>query len=291
VEIRSSSSQGLSISASGVVLTSDGEVLTTNDAISGSSSIRVTVPGTSRTYRAEVAGYDVTADVAVLELDHAEHLHVARLGNAALVAAGQAVTAYGGSAFAAGHVLVTHQDFIEENPDGSNGLRLPDLLSDDAPAPPSFTGGPLVNGSGRVIGINVLGVVEAGVRPTGLQAAIPIDRARSTVAAIAARRSSPAIHVGPTAMLGIAVAPGDLYQGLTTGVTVQAVLPSSPFRRTGLGPGDIIQSLGGQQVSSPTDLTTFLLSAKPGELVDLEWVGSSGGVHSAQVRLAAGPPF
>lgn len=283
--------------ASGIVLTSSGEVLTTNDVIRGATSIRVTDGDNGRTYAATVRGYDVTADVAVLQLHGASGLPTAPLGNSALAKAGQPVTAYAclglrGAALLAAHgkILIPQQDFVEENMDGSLGLQLPGLLSDDAPAGPEYVGGPLVGPAGTVIGVNVLGREAYGVQPVGLEGAIPIDRARSITATIAAGTPSRRIHIGPTAMLGLTLEPGDLYRGLTTGVTVMTVIHGSPLDRAGLEPGDIIESFAGNAVTAPSDLTNLLLASKPGRRVKLVWVGPAGGVHKASLALAAGPP-
>jgi len=289
--------QTLGWSASGIVLTSSGSVLTTNDVIRGAATIRVTDSDNGRTYTATVAGYDETADVAVLKLEGASGLSTAPLGNSALAKAGEPATAYASLGFrgapllsARGRILLPQQDFVEENMDGSLGLELPGLLSDDAPAGPEFVGGPLVGPAGTVIGINVLGRESYGLRPIGLEGAIPIDRARSIAATIAAGKPSREIHIGPTAMLGLTLEPGDLYQGLTTGVTVLTVIHDSPLDKAGLSPGDIIESFAGKAVTAPSDLTNLLLASKPGRQVELVWVGPSGGVHKASMQLTAGPP-
>lgn len=284
-------------SASGIVLTGSGEVLTTNDVIRGATSIRVTDCDNGRAYPATVAGYDVNADVAVLRLRGAAGLPTAPLGNSALAQAGQPATAYAclglrGAPLLAAHgkILIPQQDFVEENMDGSLGLRLPNLLSDDAPAGPEYVGGPLVGPAGTAIGVNVLGQESFGAQPVGLEGAIPINRARSIATTIAAGKSSREIHIGPTAMLGLTLEPGDLYQGLTTGVTVMTVIHGSPLDRAGLEPGDIIESFAGKAVTAPSDLTNLLLASKPGRHVRLVWVGPAGGVHKASLALVAGPP-
>jgi S1-C subfamily serine protease len=283
--------------ASGIVLTSSGEVLTTNDVIRGASSIEVEDADNGRSYRAAVLGYDVTADVALLRLRGAAGLATARLGNSANVQAGQAVTAYANLGIrgaplvsAEGRISIPHQNFVEQDMDGSPGLELTDLLSDDTPAEAEFVGGPLVDPAGRVIGVNVLGEAAEGTTSIGLSGAIPVDRARSIAKTIAAGRSSARIHVGPTAMLGVTLERGDLYEGLTTGVTVLAVIPGSPLANAGVAPGAIIQSFDGHQVQATSNLINLLLSVRPGQRATIAWVGVAGGLHQAAVRLAVGPP-
>ena len=79
----------------GMVLTSSGEVLTNNHVIRGATTIKVIVPQTKKTYAARVLGYDVTADVALLQIVNASGLATVNIGNSAKVADGQAVTAVG----------------------------------------------------------------------------------------------------------------------------------------------------------------------------------------------------
>src|SRR5437899_7675439 len=66
--------QGASAAGTGIVLSSSGEILTNNHVIAGATTIRVVVPNTTHTYTARVAGYDASADVAVLQLQNASNL-------------------------------------------------------------------------------------------------------------------------------------------------------------------------------------------------------------------------
>src|SRR5436309_4468775 len=79
----------------GIVLTSSGEVLTNNHVIQGATSVEVVVPGSAHQYSAKVVGYDVSADVAVLQLSGASNLKTTSLGDSSKVTAGQAVAARG----------------------------------------------------------------------------------------------------------------------------------------------------------------------------------------------------
>src|SRR5438309_5302615 len=79
----------------GMVLTSSGEVLTNNHVIRGATSIRVVVPQTKKTYTARVLGYDLTADVALLQLNNASGLSTVSVGDSSKVTNGQSVTAVG----------------------------------------------------------------------------------------------------------------------------------------------------------------------------------------------------
>src|SRR3954451_6630599 len=80
----------------GIVLTRSGEVLTNNHVIEGASSVRVTLPQTGRTYDADILGYDVRVDAALLRLRHAHGLRTASTFSRP-PRTGQAVLAVGGA--------------------------------------------------------------------------------------------------------------------------------------------------------------------------------------------------
>ena len=58
----------------------------------------------------------------------------------------------------------------------------------------------------------------------------------------------------------------------------------------GLVVGDTITSVGGQTVTSPTDISTVIASHAPGDSIPLVWVDANGAQHTATVQLASGPP-
>jgi S1-C subfamily serine protease len=72
--------QGGQAAGTGMVLTSSGRVLTNNHVIRGATYITVKVPSTGQSYRAEVVGYDVSHDVALLQASGASNLNTTRLG-------------------------------------------------------------------------------------------------------------------------------------------------------------------------------------------------------------------
>src|SRR5581483_1993820 len=85
--------QGGAAAGTGMVLTPSGEILTNNHVIRGATTIRIVIPGTSRSYRAKVVGYDVADDVAVVQAVGASNLRT--ITTASKVSVGDAVTAVG----------------------------------------------------------------------------------------------------------------------------------------------------------------------------------------------------
>ena len=93
-----------------MVINADGLVLTNNHVIRGSTRITATVVATGKTYLAQVVGYDVTGDIALIQLQHASGLTVVPIGNSSAAKAADAVVALGNAegqgkiTAAAGHV-------------------------------------------------------------------------------------------------------------------------------------------------------------------------------------------
>jgi len=283
--------QGAAAAGTGMVLTSSGEVLTNNHVIRGATTIRVTDPSTGRTYPATVVGYDLAADVAVLQLKGASGLQTVSVGDSSKVQVGQAVTALGnaggtgGTPTAAAGTITGLGKSITAS-DGTNAERLTGLIETNAPIQPGDSGGPLLDSNGNVIGMDTAASGGFGFRYAGNEAfAIPINEAVAIAKQIEAGHSLTA-HIGATAFLGIEVAAGDYF---TSGAVVAAVVHSSPAARAGLTYGDVIVALNSHKVTSPTTLTALILKQPPGTKIRIRWIDSSGTSHTATVTLASGP--
>ncbi len=98
--------ENASAAGTGIVLTKNGEVLTNNHVIAGATTIKVTVPATKRSYVADVLGYDIVHDVALLKLENASNLATAAIGDSAKLKIGQATHAVG-NANGGGRLVVT----------------------------------------------------------------------------------------------------------------------------------------------------------------------------------------
>ena len=279
--------------ATGIVLTSSGRVLTNNHVIRGAARIRVSVPE-GRTYTAQVLGYSVGADVALLQLRGAAGLDTAILGNSSTVEVGDEVTAVG-NAGGTGTLTTKDGTIVDRGvtiplSDGQGGrTRLTRLLETSADLRQGDSGGPLLDEAGRVIGVNAAASVSRSGDSDGY--AIPINRATAIVRQIDTGRTTSTIHVGATPFLGVIPGSTEAFgDSVSRGVAIAGVRAGSPAARAGLERGDVIVSLNGNAVRSSAELVSRLLRWHPGDTISVAWVDAFGDRASARVTLASGPP-
>ena len=280
-------------SATGLILTRPGEVLTNNHVIRGASTIRVHVPQTDRTYSARVLGYDVAADVALLELQGATGLQTVSVGNSSTLRVGQRVTAVGNAdgagvlTVSTGRVTALGRTITVSDEQGG-AARLSHLIETNAALRPGDSGGAIVDSRGRVVGMNAAASAELVYRGGGGDGyAIPVNRATAIVSQIETGHSSASVHIGATPFLGVTV---EARPGSAAGVVVTGVKSSSPAARAGLEPGDLIVAVGGHSVRTHAGLVARLLLEHPGDRMSIAWVDGLGNRQAATVTLASGPP-
>ena len=199
-----------------VINAASGLVLTNNHVIENSTKITATVAATGQKFQAKVVGYDVTGDVALIQLQHPSGLHQVPLGDSSKVKVGDAVTALGNaegqSAIvpAPGHITGVNRTITASDQGGSvQSETLHGMLQTDAGIVSGDSGGPLVNASGQVIGMDTAG---NDVRFPNQQAAagfaIPVNTALSVAREIAAGHASSTITIGYPPFIGIYVGQG-----------------------------------------------------------------------------------
>jgi S1-C subfamily serine protease len=289
----------------GIVLTADGEVLTNNHVIEGATSISVTDIGNGRTYSARVVGYDATDDVAVIQLTGASGLQTASIANSSSAKVGQAVVAIGNAggvggtpSAASGTITALNQAITASDELSGTSENLSNLIETNANIQSGDSGGPLVNSAGQVVGMD-----SAAAQGYSLQSmngattqgyAIPIDRALSIARQIEAGTSSSTVHVGSTAFLGVLISSSSSASPFGSGSTasgaaVSGVVSGGSAAQAGIAAGDVITSLDGHAVSSPSDLTAVMAGEHPGQTVQIGWTDGDGGTHTATVNLQSGP--
>jgi S1-C subfamily serine protease len=286
----------------GLVLTPSGEILTNNHVIEGATSITVTDVGNGQSYKARVVGYDENKDVAVLRLRGASGLRTVKLGNSDSAAVGQDVVALGNAggkggipSVAIGKIVALDVSITAADEGSGTTEQLTGLINDDAPIQPGDSGGPLVNGSGQVIGIDTAASNTMQFRSQAQTEAfaIPINEALGLANQIEAGHGSSTVHIGPTGFLGVEVesASRSADQGVPggSGAAVAGVLQGTPAASGGLARGDVITSVNGTSVPSPTGLQAALEQHHPGDRVRIGWTSPDGRARSATVTLANGP--
>ena len=272
----------------GIVLTKDGEVVTNNHVIAGATAIKVIVPATKRSYVADVVGYDISDDIAVLKLEAASSLATATVGNSAKLKKGQPTRAVGNAngtgklVTTSGKILALNQTIQVQQDDGEV-VRLASLVKTSARLVPGDSGGPLIDKSGHVIGIDAAGSASVG-STSAPGYAISINHALALVRQIAALRASTLVHIGATAFVGLQV------KDATGGVAVQVVVPGSPAESSGLVQGDVLTSIDGTPLSSFKDLRTILFGHHPGDSITIGYTDPLGNASTATLALASGPP-
>jgi S1-C subfamily serine protease len=304
-----------------------GLVLTNNHVIDGATSVTVTPVTSGKSYPARILGYDVSHDVALLQLRGATGLTAVTTGNSSHVQVGTPVLAIGNEAGQGGSPtvapgVISSLDRTIVASDQSSGLTetLHGTMQTSADIRPGDSGGPLADAAGQVIGIDT----AAGGSTVYSGYAIPISQALPIAKQIAAGRPGGRVQIGLPAFLGVLVpdststspqrqARQELHQtgaasssgsGCTIGDTtatpasiapvrsgalVDGVLCGTPAAAAGLYAGDVITSIGGQAVTSPGSLNAQVSRYRPGSTAALAWVGPDGSLHTAAVTLTAGP--
>ena len=301
--------QGATAMGTGIVLTSNGEILTNNHVINGATSVKVTDIGNGKTYKATVVGYDVSKDIAVLQLSGASGLTTATTGDSSTVQVGDKVVALGNAggvggtpSVAAGSVTALNQSITASDEGSGTSEQLSGLIETNADIQAGDSGGPLVNSYGQVIGVDTAassgysfggngfggnGSSNSGQASTTQGYTIPINTALSIARQIEAGQASSTVHIGETAFLGVGIASSDQQTG--TGVTIQGAESGTPAANAGLTQGDVITSVAGQTVNSGTSIQQVLGSHHPGDKISIAWTDTSGQSHTATVTLANGP--
>jgi len=293
----------------GIVVSSTGEVLTNNHVIDGATRITATDIGSGKTYEATVVGYDPSHDIAVLQLQGASGLATAKLGDSSKLSVGDPVLGIGNAGGiggtptpAGGEITALDQSVTAGDELGGQTERLSGLIQTDAAIQPGDSGGALVDGQGRVVGMITAGTPGSGFgfrfggSSSGQAYAIPVEQVAKTASQIVAGRGSASVHVGPSAFLGVQVASpafpgfgGFGSGGGTSGVTIAGVVNGEPAEKAGLTAGAVITSIDGKRVDAASDLSKVMLAHHPGDTVTLGWTSAAGQSQSSSIQLASGP--
>jgi S1-C subfamily serine protease len=280
------------IAGTGMVLTSDGLVLTNNHVVANTSALTGQLADRGPVYRAVVVGVDPTQDVAVIQLEGAVGLPVTPFDLSGALAIGDPVTGRGNAGgldgaplSATGTVTSLDETIFVEDEDATIMETLDGVVCFNAPIRPGDSGGPLLESSGQVIGMDTAGALS---NATGAAAnwgcAVPITRAMAIAHDIESGTASPYIESGHRGILGVSVVTR------SGSCVVTSVTPGNAAATAGLVAGDVITTVGGIPVPSMADLNVVMQDRRPGDDVTVVWRDASGATHSAVAVLSAGPP-
>jgi S1-C subfamily serine protease len=249
-----------------------GLIVTADHTVEVDEDVTVTAPD-GRTVAATVAGRDPAIDVAVLRVD-AGALAVADIATEP-ARVGHIVLAIGRGPRASWGVVSAVGDGRGPRTEAA------ELLSLDLTLYPGFSGGPLVDAGGRVVGVTTSGASRH------FQLAIPAATVSLVLDELTRRGRIPRAYVGVgTQAIRLSEA---LRQRLGTdqraAVIIVDVQPDSPASAAGLLIGDVIVSLGGARITEPDDLRAVLRPERVGETVTVAVVR---GGEPREVRLTVG---
>ncbi|MGA7733610.1 MAG: trypsin-like peptidase domain-containing protein [Chloroflexia bacterium] len=264
---------------SGVIIDREGRIITNNHVVEDASANGLQVIFyDGETAPATLLGADPLSDVAVLQVDHAVEA-VADLGDSSQLKVGETVIAIG-SALGdfQNTVTVGVVSGLNRTLQRDDGTNMENMIQTDAAINHGNSGGPLLNLSGQVVGINTAVVrgSDSGDVAEGLGFAIPVD----TVKTISAQLIDNGVVVRP--FLGVRSAPinraiatyydlrDENGQVLETGVLVEAVTPGSAAEKAGIQPLDVLLQIDSYALNEEHPLPNVITNFKPGDTVTIQ---------------------
>jgi len=266
--------QKATVQGSGFVYDSNGHVVTNFHVVQGTSSMKVAFIDGS-IYPASVVGDDPSTDLAVLKVAApASELHPLAIGDSATAQVGDGVVAIGSPFGLQGTVTTGIVSAVGRTISSDNSYSISGAIQTDAAINHGNSGGPLLNATGKVIGVNSQ-IESEGGGSDGVGFAISSDTVTSVVKQLLA--SGKVEH----AYLGVSVGPTT-----GSGARVGNVKSGSPAAAAGLKAGDVIKAFGGHRILSPEDLIAAVNAKQPSDKVTITYT-RNGATRTAHVTLAS----
>jgi putative serine protease PepD len=260
---------------SGFVIDKQGDIVTNDHVVSGASAIQVTfADGTKAS--AKVVGTDRSTDLAVVRVTgvDASKLQPVSFGDSSSSQVGDGVVAIGSPFGLADSVTTGVVSALGRTMQAPNNFTITGAIQTDAAINHGNSGGPLLNSSGQVIGVNAQIESNSG-GSDGVGFAIPSNTVKKVAQQLLS--GGKVTH----AYLGVELTG-------TGSPTVASVKSGSPAANAGLKTGDAITAIDGQAISSSDALITDLQGHTPGDKVTLT-IRRGGTSSSVDVTLAAQP--
>jgi S1-C subfamily serine protease len=261
---------------SGFVFDKRGHIITNAHVVDKAQKIAVTFLD-GRSYNAEVVGYDIYTDIAVIKVNSdLPLLHPLTLGDSSNLKVGESIAAIGNPFGLSGSMTAGIVSQIGRLLPSDAGYSIPDVIQTDAAINPGNSGGPLLNMRGEVVGINTA-IQSATGEFTGVGFAVPSQTITKIVPSLISEGEYKHPWIG---ISGRDIDP-DLAKVLNlkeaVGFLVVTVVPDSPAAKAGLHGsentvevdgveytvgGDIILSVDGVEVRKISDILIHLQRAK-----------------------------
>ena len=284
--------QEVTATGSGIVMSSDGYIITNAHVIYDTESEYSMGKATSVTvvmgdnhdeeYEAEIVGYDIQTDLAVLKID-AEGLTPAEFGNSDDLEVGELVVAIGNPLGFELYGTTTCGIVSAKNREVQLADRTMTLIQTDAAINSGNSGGMLLNAYGQVIGINSMkmGSSYGSASVEGLGFAIPISDAKEIINSLI---NNGYVTGRPQfGITGVTVTAEDAERfHLPQGVYVYGVTENSAAAKAGLQQGDIITAINGTEITTMDELNTQKNQHKAGDTVTLR-ISRSG--ETLEIRM------
>ncbi len=240
---------------SGIVWDSEGHIVTNAHVIGRATDVEISFPGDrERTFGAKVLGQDRFSDVAVLQVEGAEKSNLQPLskGDSSKLSPGQLVLALAnpfGERVSATFGIITSANV-------TMGGRAPwagNVLVSDARVNPGYSGGPLVDASGRMLGMNSAFFANRAI-------SIPVNELSELVKNLLKDGGVKRAYLGIVS--DTIELPEDLAQEIhqEEGLIVYSVEQGTPAKKAGVAIGDIVVKLDSQPVRNFYDLRKLLTS-------------------------------
>jgi len=236
----------------GVVLTQDGYIVTCNHVLAGCNTVKIGQG--EKTFNAKIVGTDPYNDVALLKAERGKFTPI-EMGDSEKLNVGQYVLAlanpFNRSQPTATSGMVTS---VNSTIRGWRGTHMENIIATDAQLNPGFSGGPLVDVQGTLIGINTAYVWQRGI-------AIPINKVKVIADRLMTGKTAQRGYLGIIA--NTVAIPQEIAEeaGLEqeTGVMIFSVEQGSPARKAGLAMGDVLVKFNGKPVNDFYDFPRLLV--------------------------------
>jgi Do/DeqQ family serine protease len=270
---------------SGVIISEDGYIVTNNHVIKDATDLEVTL-NNNKSYKAKLIGTDSKMDIALLKIDANGKLPYATFADSDQVKVGEWVLAVGNPYNLTSTVTAGIVSAKARNLD-TKGIQ--SFIQTDAAVNPGNSGGALVNSRGELIGINTMISSPTGSY-TGYSFAVPSNITRKIIEDI--------MEYGNVQRGILGVEGGELNSKVskelgvndTEGFYINKVTKNSGAEKAGLKTGDIIKKLDNQNINSFAELSGYISTKRPNDLVKVTFL-RDGETKTTNVTLIKNDVF